>query len=159
MWCKILILLASLLSACWLGSDGGPYDIETVPGPKPFEAEAEGIVLSHVEQEYPDLEGVEPVVFWTETLCPTSPGEEKTAVVYQGQCYNGFTFDCDGIYVAWRGTIASSAYAHELGHCFRLYLGMTGDGVRPDGGGHLDEVWWQMIRDANDKIRELEGQL
>lgn len=156
MWCKVLILLASLLSACWQGSDDSPYDIETVPGLMLFELEAERVVLSHVGQYYPEVEESQPVVWWTETFCP---GKEKTAVIYQEQCYSGFTFSCDYIYVAWRGTIASSAYAHELGHCFRLYLGMSGDGLLSDGGiGHVDETWWQMMREANEKVRELEEQ-
>ena len=110
---------------------------------KPFQLEAQELL----EQKF--AEELQVDVYWTTTLCPTAePGDDRTAVVYRGGCTNGLTFSCDEIYVAWRGTIASSAFVHELGHCLRLTMGLDGD------AGHEDKSYWEVVSGVNKQVRE-----
>jgi len=88
---------------------------------------------------------------WTTTLCLSEvSGDYKTAVIYRDVCYAGLTFNIDDIYVAWRGTLGESAFAHELGHIFKIKLG-----IDPDGQ-HLDTTFWNAMEAASFEL-QLEG--
>jgi hypothetical protein len=90
-------------------------------------------------------------VYWTTTLCWSEDAQAyKTAVIYRDICYNGLTFDVDEVYVAWRGSMGESAFAHELGHAYRIDLGWDPDGQ------HLDISWWEAMDAAAFELR-LEG--
>lgn len=114
----------------------------------PFQARAEQFTREAAEvYGGEELSHVVVKVYWTDTLCP---GYDKTAVIYNGECYAGLNFGCSDIYVADRGDIYNSAFTHELGHCYRDIL--YGD---PDAA-HLDTDWWLFVEyQPNVKLKEL----
>lgn len=148
----VLTILA--LSGCPSKSNDAPttsrsYITIDTAGEKPHQREAEQYIRQQVEQRRGvDLNNTTTKIYWTTTKCPDDDSG-LTAVVdsRNNKCYHGLTFSCREIYVAWRGTIGRSAYAHELGHCYRLVLGMGGDGK------HEDTSWWKMMQEINSEVR------
>lgn len=115
-----------------LGLANGPQHADT--------EEALLLVHEHYTALYPEAGPINPTVYWSSEICP---GTDQTAVIYQDVCYHGYLYTCADIYVAYHEVLSDSAFAHELGHCYRLTLFRDGD------RDHLDGEWWQDVADIN----------
>jgi len=140
----LLFLLA--VAAC----DEWPY-IDADQTMRPFQQDADRYLRKTLIKSYgmtPTILNIDARVSWSTTHCPDTA---KTAVIYNGDCYAGITFACDLVYVADRGCIGDSAFAHEMGHCFRFVQQVGGD------PSHWDESYWSAINGIDAELRELEG--
>lgn len=145
--------LALSLPSCDEGMNAAEsLGIQATDEPRPYQSEADAILRTELYATW----GLEVfrertwTVWWSDEACPDDP-LGASAVVYNGRCFAGLTFWCQAVFVAWRGHISASAYAHELGHCLHIAAGWGGDGE------HLDDEWWAAIQRANDRIAEGEG--
>jgi len=97
-------------------------------------------------------------IIWVDTTCPhddkaRSIKKGQTAVLYvkpdeELVCLAGITLSGYDSYVAWRGSVKSSAALHELGHAARLKKLKNADAP------HDDKEWWTFIRGIEDSFKE-----
>ena len=135
----ILLLTALMLGCPGSGPESRGIEVESndvLPG----QAEAEALAMDIVG-DYPNTN-----IYWTNTVCPTDAAG-RTAVIYDGICYAGLTFSCDEIYVARRDFMWQTALIHELGHCFRLNMGLYGDAE------HEVSSWWEWMQAINAEVK------
>lgn len=92
----------------------------------------------------------QPEIRWSEQICPhpAPDGFLKTAVIdAHGACFEGLSTGCQ-ISVAWRGTFARSAFAHELMHCYMSHVGLRD----PDHDRYPEH--WRTVKEANHALAE-----
>lgn len=74
---------------------------------------------------------------WWNAIAPRpSTGELNTVVVYEDNVYSGLTIG-NMCKVAWRGTIARSAFCHEILHIVSDFVFGTRDPY------HLNDILWK----------------
>ncbi len=141
------LLFATMLSLA--AGCGGDDTIETArPG-----QESALAVVREVFAGVLDEASMSPVALsiqWSGHVCPypAADGLLKTAVIDpRGTCYAGLAHGCD-LQVAWRGSFAQSAFAHELMHCYMSQLDLTD----PSHDRHPE--MWRAVSDANRALRE-----
>jgi hypothetical protein len=134
----ISLAVASLAAGC---GEGG----ELVR--MPAQGTAFQVVRAALEEALP-LPGrpmVEPEVrWWTETC----PGTDTSAVVFGPRCYAGLYYRRAGVDVAWRGSIGTSAYTHELMHYFLDAAGLGSDAA------HAQKAYWELVERIDLRLQE-----
>lgn len=107
---------------------------------------AQYIVEDHYDEDFGDL-WADATIYWADTICPKNGSYE---LVYEGECYYGFMWSCQEIFVALSNkdptNTCGSALLHEYGHC--LYMTMkTFDGN--GNASHDDDEFWALIAEAS----------
>ena len=126
---RAILAAAALLPACI-----APADPEVSRGAE--EEEARRLVWD----ELLGADTAPPEVVWWYETCPSAPDDPRTAVVIGETCYSGlFRERMWRADVAWRGSYARSAYAHELLHAWQAARGIHD----PD---HRDPEWLEVPR-------------
>jgi hypothetical protein len=130
---RYLVLVALVVGCSY------PPPLDADPTPRPFQEEAEQYVREYMVHEMGMVEGilVYPVEVYWKTDCEGPNGEP--GVEYNGVCMGGVMFGCDRIVAADWGCIGKSAFAHELGHCFRFVQDIGGDRY------HWDNRFWEEV--------------
>ena len=94
------------------------------------------------------LVGVHTNVYWVTTRC--TENANKTSVLWDGHCWEGYMFTCDEIYVAQREFLSESAFVHELIHCYQLAV--LGD----LDAEHVNTTWWDLAKPINEALKRRE---
>lgn len=138
--------LLAVAGACHKGQVMDPTP-DTSTAPEPNQDSAFALVKQQFAGAFGGMNLVQPEVRWWSNICPNSTA---TAVILNGTCYAGIGYRPKAIDVAWRGTIGTSAYSHELMHYYLQSLQGDSD---PQ---HAQLPMWELVA-ATDTMLQNQG--